>query len=675
MNLDKTHRGLIGNSSLTQSQYLVLQKLQEFQTSKEHNTIIINGSAGTGKTYLLKLFSDYLTETNIPFQVCTPTGRAAQVLRSKGVKDPHTIHSNIYTQDRIEEEESKGDLIYHFTLRSNSDSNNTIYLIDEASMISDNFNEDEILRFGSGKLLSDLLSYISPTKSNGRKIIFFGDNNQLPPVNSSNSPALDKDYLEELPFDLKVLELKLTEVVRQSEESTIIHNANAIKSNIENQYFGSIQLKYKKQDFTKIETSEIIKDYCLKYNKDPQGSVIIAYTNAAVRDYNYAIRENIFYNPGILEFGDRVVVAKNNSKYGLLNGEMGIIKQVSPSSERVVVPLRKETEPQELNFRRVVIEFTNELGQAYDVNALILENVLVSPKPGISRKELRALVADFTNRNKGVKRHSKEFYELLQSDPYFNCLIIKYGYAITCHKAQGGEWPYVYFDFRFSYSYSIFYYRFCYTAITRAKKVLYAINPPHSGIGSEPEYIEPDIEELENDSGTENLITEEENPVNAIISIIQKKIDGLGIDYQTEAKQYRIRVTYLLNNINYKTDIVYNGSMIISAIQTNHPEKENIIYHILLPLKGNKIYLKKSFSTDNFFHEQLYSDIQQRISSQNIKILQVEHFDYQERYTFSKDGKSCSINFYYNNKNRITKKLFHSGSKSLTNIILGVLSE
>lgn len=462
--------------NITDSQKSALEKFSEFFNSKKLNVSILNGSAGTGKTTLLKILTDHLTKIDIPFSVCAPTGRAAQVLRSKDVKGAITIHSMIYSHDRIEEEKTEGDLIYFFNLKNNNDSVNTVYLIDEASMISNQYSEGEFLRFGSGLLLQDLIEFISPNESNQRKIIFIGDNNQLPPVNSSFSPALNKEYLKSLPYNLKVDEIKLTEIVRQANDSGIIKNANVIKENLDKDYYAFLSLDYTTKEFQIIDNRQIIKDFIGKFNNDKNNCILISYTNASAKSYNNAIRENLYSNPSLLEKGDRIIVIKNNHLYHLLNGEMGIVKEVAPLPEEVFIQLRNEDFKEKLVFRNVTLEFLNESNGIIEVRANILENLLDSPEAGISKKQQRALLAHFVNRHRGVKRSSKEFAELIQNDIYINCLLIKYGYAVTCHKAQGGEWDNVYFDFRHNSSYSTDYYRFCYTAITRAKKVLYAIN-------------------------------------------------------------------------------------------------------------------------------------------------------------------------------------------------------
>ena len=476
-----------------------------------------------------------------------------------------------------------------------------------------------------------------------------------------------------MPFKLKVKETTINEIVRQAKNSTIIQNANKIKDNLEKRYFASIKLSFNSEDFNKINSDMITQDFCSKYKTDEKCTVLLTYTNAAVRTYNQSIREKLFNKSQILEQGDRIIVIRNNPKYRLLNGEMGIVKGISPTPERIIVPLKKEKEPQELIFRRVTIEFSNELNEHYSLSPLILENVLISPESTLTKKEARALMADFVNRHKEVKRSSKEFRELLQNDSYVNCLLIKYGYAITCHKAQGGEWPYVYFDFRHKSSFSSDYFRFCYTGITRAKKVLYAINPPHSGLVNDQSDVE--LEEDETKTTQSNLIITEETIEETLVNLINERISHLNIKYEIEIKNYRIRMKYILNSKPNYTDILYKKGGTITSVQSNSVSESNTMFHELKIFEGTKLQMNESKNIDNPFLLQLSEDIHQRIDPHKIKIKNVEHRDYQQRYFFSDTNQSCSINIYYNDKNRVTSMFPHIGSKSLIKKIIGILNE
>lgn len=657
-------------SSLTNSQENAINSFREFLSSEQKNVLIVKGSAGTGKTFLLKLFTSLLEEQDLPFRVFTPTGKSAQILRSKSISQAGTIHSAIYAQEQIYEEESKGDLVYYFKLKSNQDSIKTIYLIDEASMISNKFIQDELLRFGTGYLLNDLITYISPNISNRKKIIFFGDDNQLPPVNSSNSPALNKNYIESLPFNLKVDEITLDEVVRQAKDSSIIKNATLIRQCLEKKYFASLKLEFDESEFRKINENNLIDDFCRRYKQDSKSVILIAYTNASVKKYNLAIRENLFENPGLLEIEDRIIVTRNNSRYNLLNGDIGQIKWISPNCEVIRVSLKGEKEQQELRFRQVKIELLNAQNEIVEISPLILENVLINPESSITKKETRALLVDFVNRHKDIKRNSKEFTTLLQNDSYVNCLLIKYGYAITCHKAQGGEWPFVYFDFHHPSQYSAEYFRYCYTGITRAKKIFFAINPPDSGIfqsGNKNSYYDNESEKVESFS-EENLNSDE------LIKMIKEVLPSEK-QFEIETKPFRIRIKYFIENKPVHTDIIYKKDGSISSVQSNDTSEKNTIFKALKSWIDRKELNFNKVIPNNPFLDELEKDIKQRLSGSGLEIKKIERFNYQVRYFFFFEDQSCSINIYYNSKNRITNILPHKGSKSLNKKVMELLNE
>lgn len=656
------------NLSLTGSQSSALEKIDELLSSGIINCAVLKGSAGTGKTTLLKLLTNALTKLNIPYRVCTPTGRAAQILRSKGVINVCTIHSMIYAQDNIVEEESNGDLIYFFNLKTNIDPVNTIYLIDESSMISNQFSESELLRFGTGYLLSDLLDYISINNDNRKKILFVGDKNQLPPVNSSFSPCLDREYLgNEFPY-LKLIEIELNQIVRQVEDSGIIRNANIIKENLETGYFASLNLDYNTGQFKDIDPAVITNDFCNNYEKNKDSCVLVSYTNASVSIYNRSIREKLFNNPTVLERGDRIIVLKNNSLYQLLNGEMAIVTSVSPQPEIVDIYVKGEPKPVKLIFRNVNIETANEQNQKRFIPALILENLLDSAESTISKLQQRALLAHFRTRNKNVKSNTKEYIELLKNDKYLNCLLVKYGYAITCHKSQGGEWNYVYFDFKYTSSYNSDYLRFCYTAITRAKDVLYAINSPKSGFavkGSNSVNVESSV--------TSHILAENQSLPDKIEQVIREKLSEIEIKYEVTHKNYLVRVNYLNNSLPRFIDIFYKKTGVISKINSNDISEQNIVFKILKDIEGLKIVSKKAFTSEDPFLVKLNEEISAKLEDTGIEIENVESYHYQERYYFTYQSGLCSVNIHYNKKNQVSSILYHEGYSELAEKIIGLL--
>lgn len=649
-------------TELTLSQSKALGEFDDFVNSETFNTLILTGGAGTGKTYLIKLITSAINKKVRSFQVCTPTGKAAQVLRAKGVEDPRTIHSKIYIKSKAEVEQESEDLILKFMLRTNHDQAGTIYFVDEASMISDTISNDEVLRFGSGCLLTDFLTFVSPNEKNSMKIVFIGDRNQLPPVNAKSSPALDKSYLESLPFNLRVKAIELDEVVRQAKDSPIVQNANAIKNNLEKKYFAAFNLNYDHDNFKRIENEIITEKFCEDFRQSSEKGVLITYSNANVSAYNIAIREYLYNKPAVLVKNDRIIISRNNPLYGVLNGTMGTVRYVNPVPIIKNVPVRGEKTPVELIFREIEICILNDAGEEIVFPASIFENLLTSTEPGITKNEARALMADFSMRHKDLKKGSEEYIQQLESDPFFNCLLIKYGYAITCYKAQGGEWPHVYFDFCYPTRYSEMYYRFCYTGITRAKEILFAINPPPSG----PVFIKEKLKGDEPPFEPDDTVPVALNPEEEVIKLIKDSLASVTGEYEIKQLQFCVRVVFAdaVINVHYKK----NG--MITRVLSVSGKESNPYLAILKSLEGKGMAnTSKKDETENPFLSELYKDICSKLAPKGIITEKVEHFNYQERYHFMKDNERCSFNLYYDGKGRVKSKIFHKGSIKLKELI------
>ena len=647
---------------LTSSQRKALSVFDEFINSDNFNTMILNGGAGTGKTFLIKLITSAMNKKERTFQVCTPTGKAAQVLRAKGVEEPRTIHSKIYVKSNAEIEEDTEELIVKFKLRINQDPIGTVYFVDEASMISDIFSVNEMLRFGSGCLLSDLLKFVSPNKKNSMKIVFIGDRNQLPPVNDTFSPALDKNYLEELSFNLKVKEVTLNEVVRQAKDSPIVQNANVIKNYLEKKYFAALKLNYEHENFRRTEHDIITEKFCRDFKDDSEKGVLITYSNANVTAYNMAIREYLYNEPAVLEKNERIIITRNNPLYGVLNGTMGTVKYVNPEPIIKNVPIRGESRPVQLIFRETELSMKNDEGEEIIFRANIFENLLTSPEPGITKKEARGLLADFNMRHKELKKGSEEYIKQLESDPFFNCLLIKYGYAITCHKAQGGEWPHVYFDFCYPTRYSEMYFRFCYTGITRAKVKLFAINPPPAGlVFTKKEEADEELPFEPEDPAPKAI-----SPEDGVTKLIEEEMETDKEKYELRQLQYCVRVA----QGDTVTDVHYNKKGVITRVMIISGGETNPLVTKLKKLEGKGITdANVKEEKENPFLTELYKDVCSKISAGGVTTEKVEHFKYQERYHFMKDDEKCSFNFYYDGKGRVTRKLFHTGSEKLGKLI------
>lgn len=489
------------------SQQTAIRAFEDFLKSPEQ-VYLLKGAAGTGKTTIIKDFLKILDKNNRNCYLMAPTGRAAYIIGSKTGKEAKTIHRQIYGLKEIKsnnhsvDDEDDGNIHANFTLKdSRLDGANAVYIVDEASMVSDVISENEAFSFGSGKLMSDLFQYVA-----GRKIVFVGDYAQLPPIGMNFSPALDKKYIEET-FNCHSVEVVLTEILRQSSESTILTNATQIRDNIERKTF--IEFKLDKGDDCVPEDSDLLQPYfALSAEKPPINAAIVTFTNQQVAKYNEMIRRHYFgENAQRVVSEELLMIARNNYTYDveLFNGNIVKVVATQPDkdveSRLVNVKLGNGNYKQvNLRFRNVSIRFKTA-SETKEMNVKILDNFLEDPSENATGLISRALIVDFENRlppeMKKNKRDvnavlrgkassdnkiimlAKEYLSKLREDPYYNAVICKYGYAMTCHKAQGGEWSNVFVDlFRYGGNANEAYFRWSYTALTRASQKLWYYRSP-----------------------------------------------------------------------------------------------------------------------------------------------------------------------------------------------------
>jgi ribosomal protein L24 len=701
--------------SLTNGQQELLKNLNEFLEDKT-SCFLLKGYAGTGKTFMMEGLTDFLKSTNRPFVLAAPTGRAAKVISQRTKSKAYTIHKTIYSNKDIKEfktENTDGTetFKFYYDLKNNEDQANTIYIIDEASMLSDMYSEGEFFRFGSGFLLKDLFKYINfDNNDHKKKVIFIGDNAQLPPVNMNFSPALNEQYLLEK-CQVSVSSYELTKVVRQQKDSGILHNATRIRASLKSNVFNQIDIETHFADTKPVQHQDILKTYLQACkNQIDDETIIIAYSNSSVKEYNDFVRSHFFPNKSIITEGDKIILVSNNYNYQieLLNGDFGFIQEVSPINETRNITLKRKNKSGNvveikvpLHFRNVTIQFKDTDEKPYNIECKIIENILYSKERDLSSDELKALYLDFKIRNPNLKAGTKELKDALRTDKYFNALRIKFGYAVTCHKSQGGEWKRAFINCKTAMGYfNASYFRWLYTALTRAKEVLYTLDEPHFKIGSnlKPPKIEnitprqdlivlkPEVLETELSFDLPQEQPFLQNIFYAVFDLI--KDEGVNID-SIKHHQYCEDYTFSKDTEKSIFKIYYNNQQKISNIQKPSGTSEfiNSLSQNLQTLEKKTIILdyqeevltepsSKVFDFAEPFLQDFHDFILSKVGSQNISIFDIKQNQWLQKYTFKKGSFVAEIDFYYNGKkqfNRFVPQTQKSTSIELLNEIISLI--
>jgi exodeoxyribonuclease-5 len=447
---------------LTNSQEITAELLSDFFVDKNFNHIfLLRGYAGTGKTTLIAAGVRSLIINNVKVVLLAPTGRAAKVLSSYSGYPAFTIHKWIYRQ------QSQSDGIGLFVLNRNL-SKNTVFIVDEASMLN-NSSADEST-FGTGRLLEDLLQFVADGEN--CRLMLVGDDAQLPPVRLDISPALDKVVLKSYGYD--VTEITLNEVVRQAIDSGILSNATALRemlndNNISIPKFNTIGF----QDIIKLSGAELVETLESSYGRvGMDETIVISYSNKRANKYNQGIRNQILWREEELSSGDFLMVVRNS--YFWVE-DIPDINFIANGDIVEVVRIRGTKELHGFRFADVTVRLNDYQKQELDVTIMLDTLALDGPSLSSDRgKELYESVsmdyAYITNNRSRAKQ--------IKSDPYFNALQVKFAYAVTCHKAQGGQWKNVFIDQGFFREDMISreYLRWLYTALTRATEKVYLVN-------------------------------------------------------------------------------------------------------------------------------------------------------------------------------------------------------
>lgn len=447
--------------SPTSSQHKAINKLSKFFLSKNENDIfVLKGYAGTGKTHLISSIVKFFESNYLSSYLLAPTGRAAKVFSSYSGKEATTIHRKIYWSSGMETSETR-------IQRNNS--TNTIFFVDEASMISTDSQND---MFGSQhNLLDDLISYIF--SNDNCKLVLIGDTAQLPPIGVSESNALNISYLKQ--YSSNIVECTLSEVVRQEKISSIIDNATSLRNAINAIKTNSFP-KFKAlphSDVRSIKGDELIEAINKSY--DTYGiddTMIITRSNKRANVFNNGVRNSILFREEELTAGDFLMVTKNNYFW---SKELKELPFIANGDLVKIVKVRRHEEMYGFRFVNVTISLIDNLDLELDVK-IILES-LQSDTPSLSKDKQQQLEMNILEDYEDISTASGKWRKM-KENPFFNALQVKYGYAVTCHKAQGGQWSSVFVDQGYvtTETIDLEYYKWLYTAITRAQKQLFLVN-------------------------------------------------------------------------------------------------------------------------------------------------------------------------------------------------------
>lgn len=630
---------------LTATQQSCLETFSRFIDSTDH-VFILKGAAGTGKTTLVKEFVQLLNERKRRFSLMAPTGRAALILDNKTQYDSRTIHRSIYQMDRSP---IKIDEQWIFTIKENEDDTNHIYFIDEASMVADVFTDNEMMRFGSGRVMSDLVDYCNPTKTN-RKIVFIGDYAQLPPVNQAFSPALSAEYISST-FGLKVQETKLTEVVRQNADSGILANADTIRKAIDSGTYNKFQIA-DGADVKRLDTTNLEKEYqqILEQESNPN-AIIICHSNRQALDYNIRIRDLLWgdgYKP--IQPDDIIINTRNNysKNIELYNGMTFRVLDVSPNVE-VHTPYVGDT-TKTLRFRRIILDTGAEPTSIY-----MLEDFLTDKNGSLTIDMSKALWADFEQRmrDEGIRPNDKLYGELLRKDPYYNALQCKYGYAITCHKAQGGEWDNVIVNMdTFMGKHNEMFFRWAYTALTRSRNNLWHISTP--SFSAIDQMV---IQEILPCSATivNHNIPHDSDWKNSRFKSVNTIASLMGIECsENQSVAYQHRITFKQDNNICELALWYNKKFYTGKMQvikgTSEPFND-----ICKSICQESLYINKYEFTPRFpFQQELHNHLIDIANEVGVNITNVTQRQWSDVYSLKTDAHTAYIEFFFNGKHFYT---------------------
>ena len=654
--------------TLNPDQEKVIQNLESFLESKD-SVFILKGYAGTGKTTLIKGLVEALDNEKKNFLVCAPTGRASKILRNK-TGYGKTIHSTIYDFDNLitinSENEDFAEHSFQFSFPIIKLQENTIIIVDEASMISSKESKNELFNFGTNILLNDLLTFAQLHNSHN-KMIIIGDPAQLPPVGDNNSWALEKSFFD----DKKILarEVFLTQVMRQN-NNLILENAMSIRKCIENPNHKELKFQFDEDSCINFNNKNVVNKYCELFPyPDFENGIIINFSNAQNYWYNKEIRENYFPNSSNIAVGDIVQIISNNYhkyKTEIYNGEFAKVLAVGETisqSAPVYVEVNGERKKKTITllYRKVTLRLPDFDD---DIEAYINDSLLESTARDLTIDEMKAVYINTVMRFKESHPHSKikseEFKNFLKSDDFYNAIRVKYGYSITGHKSQGGEWKSVFVDYFGRVSLRKDPLRWAYTVTTRASENLYAINFPEFGQFYKLKFSNiGNIAHLPNDAfnfdkvPTSPLHKNNEHKCKSWLfwNILSKIEDSeFNIEY-IKSEEYLEKYTFryfdelIIVHFHHKQSGFFEKDFEITSNKTSATERLETLLS-----KRNEVIFPFEYKATLPFLEGLYNIVSASCNDLDIRIFNIsENIDkYYINYYFETSNKISYIQFFFN---------------------------
>lgn len=447
----------------TVKQNLFFQKIADFLIATSNDEIfVLKGYAGTGKTTIISTVINHLEAINMKCVLLAPTGRAAKIISNYSGKPAYTIHKRIYFPKK-----SKSGGV-SFTLQQNK-FKDTIFIVDESSMISDTSQDSKL--YENGSLLDDLFFYVEAGKN--CKLLLVGDTAQLPPVNMTISPALDINTLS-LHYQKNVQHIELDEVMRQAETSGILYNATQLRELLDSHFIDTFQFNLSGfKDIVRLQDGYDIQD-AIQGAYDNYGledTVFIVRSNKRANQYNQQIRTSILSKENELSTGDYLMVVKNNYFWLKEESEAGFIANGDIVE---ILEIRKIQELYGFKFATVKIRMVDYPNQV-PFDTILMLDTITSESPSLTYEQSNQLYQEVLLDYEDERQQYKKLQKVKENE-YFNALQVKFSYAITCHKSQGGQWKTVFVEQPYlPDGIDVDYVRWLYTAITRAQEKLYLI--------------------------------------------------------------------------------------------------------------------------------------------------------------------------------------------------------